>query len=176
MQKCSHSHACAHHLYLYIYTFTTDPPQPLLPCVHCVQLRNKFYRQVVKIETDVQVSAVSIWFLQSIFMVRKPSAFILPTSQKHAHRIESCMCPWAFVGPSLLESAQKAVGMKSFQLAYFSEPMLRYDLAAVSFRLTKDLFQKLCAEWGFRYLGPRVYIRFTTGNRCFPVSWLLSRC
>ena len=176
MQKRSHSHACTHHLYLYIYTFTTDPPQPLLPCVHCVQFRNKFYRQVVKIETDVQVSAVSVWFLQSIFMVRKPSAFTLPTSQKHAHRIESCMCPWAFAGPSLLESAQKAVGMKSFQLAHFSEPMLRYDLAAVSFRLTKDLFQKLCAEWGFRYLGPRVYIRFTPGNRCFPVSWLLSRC
>ena len=161
---------------IYTYDSHTHTRQPLFPCVHCVQLRNKFYRQVVKIETDVQVSAVSVWFLQSIFMVRKPSAFTLTTSQKHAHRIESCMCPWAFVGPGLLESAQKAVGMKSFQLAHFSEPMLRYDLAAVSFRLTKDLFQKLCTEWGFRYLGPRVYIRFTPGNRSFPVSWLLSRC
>ena len=54
--------------------------------------------------------------------------------------------------------------------------MIRYDLAAVSFRLTKDLFQKLCTEWGFRYLGHRVYIRFTPGNRCFPASWLHGRC
>ena len=124
---------------IYIYTFTTDPPQPLFPCVHCVQLRNKFYRQVLKKETDVQASAVSVWFLQSIFMVRKPTCS--PDRILHV--------PLGFFGPKPPGISAKNRWHEIFSACAFFQAMIRYDLAAESFRLTKDLFQSSVQNGAF---------------------------
>ena len=85
-------------------------------------------------------------------------------------------CALGFCGPVSSGISTKDRWREIFSACTFFRAMLRYDRVAVSCRLAKDLFQKLCTGWGFRYLGHRVYIRLTAGNSCFPVSWLQSRC